>query len=105
MRLTLAAATTGVTLLGATVTAPIASADSLGGGSCSDWMKISADSATGNRVFCAQARPGDPDSPLVWTAWDSPYASAWGSLLLVGPVASLCAAAEYTFGRSTDSYV
>jgi hypothetical protein len=46
----------GTALLGLTaVSAPIASADAVGA-SCNDWMKISSDSSTGQRVFCAEAR-------------------------------------------------
>ena len=58
---------------------PVASADAVGS-ACNDWMKISTDSGSGERIFCAQARPGDPDSPLAWLAWDSPSAN-WGPCL------------------------
>ena len=87
----------GSVLVGLTVVwVPVASADAVGS-ACNDWMKISTDSGSGERIFCAQARPGDPDSPLGWLAWDSPSTN-WGSLPLVGPTASPYAAAPYTFG-------
>lgn len=63
---TLVVATGSVLFAGlGAVTAPAASADAVGS-PCSDWMKISSDSNTGKRIFCAEAVPGDHDSPLTW---------------------------------------
>jgi hypothetical protein len=95
----------GTALLGlAAVSAPIASADAVGA-SCNDWMKISSDSSTGQRIFCAEATPGDHDSPLTWLSWDDPSARGWESLPLVASTGTPCSAPPFTFGRSTDSYV
>ena len=97
-------ATTGLVLAGlALASVPIALADTVGS-PCNDWMKIGTDSATGDRMFCAQTRPGDPDSPLSWLAWDDTHAS-WGSLPLVSPTTSPCSVPKYTLGRSTDGYI
>ncbi len=80
--------------------APAASADTLGA-PCGDWMKISADPITGEKMFCA-APPGSGGDALTWTAWNR---GAWGDAATVGPVGSACSDRPYTFGLSSDGYV
>jgi hypothetical protein len=80
--------------------APVAAADTLGA-PCTDWMKLSADFTTGEKMFCA-ASPGTDDSALTWTAWSQ---GAWSDAPPVGPVGSPCSAPNYTFGLSSDGYV
>ena len=60
-------ATTGLVLAGlALASVPIALADTVGS-PCNDWMTIGTDSATGDRMFCAQTRPGgSTDGYIVW---------------------------------------
>lgn len=84
----------------AVCSAPVAAADILGA-PCTDWMKISADSGTGAKMFCA-APPGTGADALIWTAWSH---GAWGDAAPVGPVGSPCSAPNYTFGLSSDGYV
>lgn len=93
--LTVAAATTF-----ALSVAPLAGADSLGT-HCTDWMKISSDFSTGEKMFCAAA-PGTGDAGLSWTAWSQ---GAWGDAPPVGPVGSPCPGPQYTYGLSSDGYV
>ncbi len=80
--------------------APVATADTLGA-PCTEWMKISSNPTTGERMFCA-APPGTDDSALVWTPWSD---GAWSDAPPVGPVGSPCLAPNYTFGLSADGYV
>jgi hypothetical protein len=80
--------------------APVAAADTLGA-QCTDWMKISADSTTGAKMFCA-APPGTGDDALTWTAWSQ---GAWSDAPPVGPVGSPCSGPNYAFGLSSDDYI
>ncbi len=80
--------------------APAAAADTLGT-PCTEWMKVSADSATGEKLFCA-APPGTGDNALAWTGWSM---GAWGDAPAVGPVGSPCSAPDYAYGLSSDGYV
>lgn len=93
-------AATSMVLIGlALVSAPVASADTVGD-PCPDWMKIGTDSSTGQQMFCAA--PSTPAHALTWQPWSK---AGWGTLTPVGPAGSPCTVPNYTFGQSPDGYV
>ena len=93
----------GLTVLGLGAAAP-AAADTLGA-VCPDsqWMKLSTDAATGQRIVCAGAYP-DPVSR--WESTSSGRASNFNNLPMVGRAGSSCAGIPaFTLGQSSDGYV
>lgn len=93
-------------LLGSALSlAPAATADDTLGAVCPDsqWMKLSTDAATGQRIVCAGAYP-DPNS--TWETTASGRASSFNELPMVGAAGSSCAGmAPFTLGESSDGYV
>lgn len=83
--------------------APTASADTLGA-VCPDalWMKLSTDSATGQKIVCGGTYP---DKYLTWQSTAKPPASGFANLPTVGAAGSPCSAPNFTLGQSSDGYV